>query len=75
LIISKSIAGFGTAVFRKERRKENRRRTVRWYQYRKLREKKKKKKRETIAFILPLTKETKYKTDKKITLSAESQNS
>jgi hypothetical protein len=37
--------------------------------------KKKKKKRETIAFILPLTKETKYKTDKKITLSAESQNS
>jgi hypothetical protein len=69
MIISKSIAGFGTAVFRKERKKIGEGRcgdisTGSW-----------EKRRETIAFILPLTKETKYKTDKKITSSAENQNS
>jgi hypothetical protein len=69
MIISKSIAGFGTTVLRKERKKIGEGQcsyinTGSW-----------EKRRGTIGFILPLTNETKYKTDKKITSSAENQNS
>jgi hypothetical protein len=69
MIISKSIAGFGTAVFSKERRK------IGEGQCGDISTGSCEKRGETIAFILPLTKETKYKTYKKITLSAENQNS